>query len=289
MTFKKPDDITYTDMCIFIDNNVYTEHFDESKVYEYLYHIIYMLAKRSKLFERHCYYDDFAVYAAGKIYFRLTNPKQNQLDDDGNVRMEKVKSVLNYIKSTLYPMKVNFEQMEYGQTISREVIPEEVNYNFQSLLNKNINSLHLSEFKFLLSDVEKTCKKFLECIPYPKNSPDWINIYVSVMLTFLASITLTEKSKNRLLNLSNRNHLNTQHVFDAYEKESQKGAVLFHLPESMSNYITVLARQLKNIISKDLSYILHTKITSDSLVSSVVVKDFMICEEDYLDEYQNRT
>ena len=37
MTFKKPADITYTQMCIYIDDNIYNGTYDENTVFTYLY------------------------------------------------------------------------------------------------------------------------------------------------------------------------------------------------------------------------------------------------------------
>ena len=79
MTFIRPKDVTYTDMCIYIDNNIYTDNYDVNTVYEYLYHIIFMLAKQSQLFNKHKYYDSFAIFGASRVYFRLTNKKQFEL------------------------------------------------------------------------------------------------------------------------------------------------------------------------------------------------------------------
>ena len=48
-----------------------------------------------------------------------------------------------------------------------------------------------------------------------------------------------------------------------YKNEDINSAILFHLPDHMSNYVLVLARQLRQIVAKDLCYILQTKVTND--------------------------
>ena len=284
MTFTKPNNIRIVDMCIYIDNNAYTENADPNIIYEYLYHIVYSLAKKNNLFNNYSYYDDFALYCANKLYFRYTNKKQFEINEDGTPKLEKIKSVLNYIKTVLYPLKVDFEQSEYCQTISKETYAEETNYNFDNLISKTISGLHLSDFKFLMQDVGNTCKAFLSTIPYDKNSKEWINIYVSVMLTFLNYITLSNKTLDKLQNLHLHNNLNYEHIEQGYEKESIKQAVLYHLPDSMSTYITVLARELKNIVAKDLSDILHTKITYDSISIEHSVKQYWEDNNEVLNE-----
>ena len=284
MTFQKPDNINYTEMCIYIDNNIYEENCDLNLIYQYLYHIVYMLAKRANLFNRNCYYDDFAIFAANKLYFRLTNKKQYELSDTG-YKMERIKSILNYIKSILYPLKVTFEQSEYSQTISRDICEDNNNFNFENLLNRSYSNIHLSDFKFMLNDVPETCKNFLRTLPYPNDSTEWLNIYISVMLTFLNMITLPAPVKERLNHLGDMKSLNDEHIISAFEKEHNRDAVLFHLPDHMSDYITVLARQLKNIVAKDLCYILHTKVTNDLLLIKHAQEEIKESIEENSNEY----
>lgn len=279
MTYKKPQDISYTDMCIYVDDNVYKEGFNEELIYQYIYHIVYMLAKQSQLFNKHHYYDDFAVFGANKVFLRLTNKKQWQYKEDGTPKLEKVKSVLNYIKNILYPLKVDFEQSEYCQTISKDSYNEEINYNFESLINSSLNRLTFCEFNLVLNNIDKTCKAFLKTIPYKTNSKEWLNIYTSVMLTFLNNVTLTNKRKRRLTHLDGTLRLHDGHILNSYNEEFNNKAILFHLPSSMSDYITVLARQLRHIVSKDLCDILHTNISNDIELIDNSVNDYMKDEE----------
>ena len=102
MMYEKPKDIRYTDMCIYIDTHIYTDSYDESLVYQYLYHLLLMIASKSKLFNRSCYYDDFAIFGATRLYLRLTNKKQFEVDASGTPRMKKIRSILNYIHKVIY-------------------------------------------------------------------------------------------------------------------------------------------------------------------------------------------
>lgn len=284
MTFTKPKDISYTDMCIYIDNNVYEETFDENLVYEYIYHIVLMLAQQGQIFKHYWYYDDFAIFAANRIYFRLTNKKQWEFNSSGEPKLEKIKSVLNYAKSILYPLRVDFEQSEYCQSISREAFPEEIDYNFSNLITTSIDELTFCEFGLTLNNIGNTCRAFLKTIPFDVNSSEWLNIYTSVMLTFLNNVTLPNKKIDRINHLVSTNRLTDNHIIDAYDEESNQKPILFHLPESMADYIVVLSRQLKNLIAKDLTEILHTNISSRIELIPSSVKDYMDSYEDTEDE-----
>ena len=71
----------------------------------------------------------------------------------------------------------------------------------------------------------------------------------------------------------------------AFEEEQKRDAILFHLPESMNDYITVLARQLKHIVAKDLTDILHTNISNDMSLLPLSINEYMQQFEECDNEY----
>ncbi len=211
---------------------------------------MYMLASKASLFARHQYYDSFALFAANRLYFRLTNPKQFELIN-GEPRMKKISSILNYANKVLYPIKVDFEQSEYAQTVLSRP-EEELEYNYDNVIKSSLEGVYRVEFDMVLHDIGKTCRLFLSTLPYKKNSAEWLNIYVSVMLTLLDSITLKNKNVRRIKHLESTNRLHERHLDSMFGNEKQCEAILFHLPESMRDYITVLTRQLRRIVARDL-------------------------------------
>ena len=280
MTYTKPSNVSYTDMCIYIADNIYTDHYKEELVFEYLYHIVLMLALKAKLFTRNCYYDSFAIFAASRIFFRLTNKKQFDLDDSGQPVMKRIKSVLNYTKKTLYYLKVDYEQREYSQSL----VSDEVNttYNYDNVVRDSVRNLSLVEFEMTMNDIAKTCKMFLKTIPYKQSSADWMNIYTSVLLTFMNSITIRNKNLRRIDHLSSTNRLKDSNLQDMFLVEKYEKPILFHLDETMSDYITVLTRQLRKIVAKDLSSIIHTNVSDEVFIATSVVKDYLM--EEVFDE-----
>lgn len=264
MMYKKPQDISYTDMCIYIDNNIYGEY-DENLVFEYLYHLVKMFAIKNKYFHSADDYDKFAIYGASNLFIRL-------ITTNG---LPRIKSILNYLKSVIYPLKVDFQKYEYSQIVSESKYEAESNYNFNSILSQTICSLDISDFGITLMEVGDTCRKFLSTIPYDKNSSIWMNIYISVMLTFLNSVTVRNKSKRRIEHLENTGRIKDYHIDSFYSEERECPPILFHLPQHMSNYIDVLSKQLRNIIAKDLSDILQTKVQSDYELVDYSVNEFI--------------
>ena len=263
MTYKKDPDITYNQMAMYIDANIYTEDPDIELIYQYMYHIIYMLSKHYKYFKHNEDYDKFALFMAGQLYIRYTNKDQFVLKDDGTPKLSKVKSVMNYIKQTIGVYKIQYQNKEYSQNLSKEKYDLDVEYSFDNVLHSYIDRLNICEFGLTLDNIGKTCRRFLKSIPYKQNSSTWINIYLSVMITFMNRVTLRTKHIEKLKKLEDKLKCKNYHIMDIYDELDREPPILFHLPQHMSNYIDVLCRELKHIIAKDLSEIYHTNISSD--------------------------
>jgi len=125
-----------------------------------------MLARKGKYFNKSQYYDDFATYLATQVFFRIKNPKQF----DDTQRMKKIKSILNYLKSILYPRKVSFEQEYYSQILTQPEDDEDVvydtAYSFSNMISESVDEISKVEFTACLHDITKTFKTFLKRIPY---------------------------------------------------------------------------------------------------------------------------
>lgn len=273
MMYKKPENITYTDMCIYIDEHVYLPNHDTETIYKYLYLLSVMLAKQASLFDKHRYYDGFGIFAATRVYLRLTNPKQFMLNAEGYPKMERITSILNYLRKSIYFLKVDYEQEEYSQSLSKEC--GDILYNYENAIQHTLDGVHKIEFESTLTSVASSCKEFLKSLPYDLESVEGQNIYLSVLLTLLNSITLRNKHKKRVEHLTKTGRLKDSHIVDFYELEKEEPPVLYHLDESMRDYITVLVRQVRNVIASELTDTLHTKVYEDSLMVSTVTEDFM--------------
>ena len=287
MIYQKPKDVTYTEMAIYIDEHAYspdcTEEID-SIIYEYLYHLIRMLAKKANYFNRTDYYDDFAIEGATRVFLRLRNKKQFEKDEDGNLLMTPIKSVLNYIKSLMFPMRREFERNHYFQQGPQKEIEEdqEIISEFNELLIRSTNDLRISDFNTYLLDISKTCKGYLKNIPYyQKDMTTWINIYFSCMLSFLNSITINNRDKERISIDNNRCEKNIDKLLD---KERENFTILFHLPINMKDYITVLTNNLKFIMADDLSNILKTDIGCEDNIAQIALSDIFENNQGELNE-----
>ena len=239
-----------------------------------------MLAHKAQYFKGTSHYDDFALYGATRVFLRLTDKRQFELkeDDSGEYKLPKIKSVLNYIKSILYPMKVTYEQENYIQTGLKdreELMPVDSERSFSDTLNEEIDGLDLVDTEIYLGEVVKTIRAFLNQIPRKRHSCEWMNIYLSCLLTFLNMITLCRENKQKLRALNQVIYTKPQLVDKMYRQERENAVILYHLPEEYHDYILVLINRLKRIIARDMttsarSYVNGTDVAKKMMLSSML-------------------
>ena len=252
MIFKKPSDVTYTQMAMWIDENAYTEGVDEDKLFQYLCHLAYMLAHQSKYFYNSVDYDEFSYYLATVCMLRLKNPKQFIPDENGEYKLTKLKSILNYMKAIIYPYKVKFQKEEYKQDSFNNSDSSMSEYLFYDKLAQDPYLYAKTEFNVYLKDIPKTILSFLDKLPFDKNSVEFHSVYISCLLTFLNDITQPIHTKKFVLDNLNGGETDT---------------ILFHLNKSYSGYIRVLVNKFKNSIAEELYDLLDTKLSLENILA----------------------
>lgn len=264
--YKKPNNITYTQMCIWIDENAYKDDCDEEMLFEYLYHISRMLAYKRKFFEKASYYDDFAILMATRIFMRFKNKKQFS----ETKKLDKIRSVLNYAKSILYSTKLQFEEQYYAQNyVSME--DDSYDYSLHDLVISSIDGLRVSDFKAYLGNIVETSKSFIYKLPY-KDKAEQCNLYTSCMLSFLNSVVLSNKNKKKLNELMRGGKLTPDRIDKFYKEERKNSIVLYHLDQSFKPYVQVIVNELRHLIAEDLTVVLNDRsIQSESNVKNILI------------------
>lgn len=270
MTYVKPSDVTYTQMAIWIDANAYQPNFDETQLYEYLYHLVVMLAGQAGYFHTQEELDSFGLFAASRLFLRLQNSKQFETTDEGIPRMKQIKSILNYIKTVLYPYKVDYELEFNIENKNIDIIPTGT-FDFGSHLIDQTSLFDSVSFACTMDSVSTICRAYLKRIPYKQNSAEWTNIYISCMLSLIDSVTLT----NQKLKQFSNGKVPKQEVLDKlYSELRYQPPILFHLDKSMGNYIATLVNELRHVIAAELSWKESSYISSDATMKSLICTAF---------------
>lgn len=243
--FKRPK-MKYTDMCIWIDANAYSDDCDETKLFEYLYHIIRMLAFKSKYFSDWRKYDDFSFDAATRMFLKFRRRKK---------KGDRIKSVLNYLKSSLHFLKIDYERSTYSQQPDVESKEYKDSVVFD-LLDDRINELAIFEFRQYVLDISTTFRKYVSSLPYSSDKALTENIYISCILSFISSITPPKSMHGDIEDKIRKTQL-------------MDNTVLYHLDESYRPYIKVIVNKLKRIVCVELSDDLQSDVRPETVLGEV--------------------
>ena len=262
MTYIKPPALKYTDIAIWIDENAYLNDCDESKLYEYLYHLVVMLAKKFNYFTKQDYYDDFGLYGASKLFMRLKDKKQF----GENKKLPQIKSILNYLKTVIYPYKVDFMQEFFDQSVDsmEEILAETMDLG--AIISRQVDIFDKVDFDTSLDSVHIILRSFVKSLPKDKHSSELNNIYLSCLLTLLNQIKYCKS-----LEITPETPL--EEITEMYAKCKNAEPILYHLPLSMRDYIIVLIRKIKHLIAHELSIESMHNISVDSVFKSFMIDD----------------
>lgn len=242
-------------MAVYIDNLIYTNRpeRDDTKIYEYIYHITYMLACKAKMFEKGSDYDEFSLYSAGKVYGRLVNEKQFTEDPDKK-KLEKITSVLNYIKNSLYGMKVSYQKESFNQVFDSELgfdgngLIQSLKSNIQSDYNSGLRDAILEA----IEKVPHITRKVIKSTPYSSDPVMARRLYMSCLLSFLNSIKLPNKIKQKLEKKeASKNNVDLLKI-DFIDEQFNNSVILWRLDDLLYDYVDVLVKRVKHTLVEDI-------------------------------------
>ena len=264
------------DLCIYVDNNAYNPDVDKEQLFDALYNIAYSVSFKHKMLPKFEDYEPFALFAASKLYMRLTNPKQFLPDDDPK-KLKKVKSILNFLKTTLYPMVVDYQQENYAQRFSLEDEREDLVETAKDLRHEVVKSVSKQytdilriDFEYYLNKICYTIKGFLKTTPYAEDKLTLHNLYLSCLMTLINQITLCNVNKERLQNKIDKGYRTDDFINRIYKEEQLTSVVVYHLNPSMKNYISTLVCRIRNLIINDLRDLIGAAQPTDAVVQAVM-------------------
>lgn len=180
--------------------------------------------------------------------------------------MEKIKSVLNYIKHVIYPYKVDFE-MEFNVQDKNIDVIQIGGFDLGEHMVEQTSLFDTMSYSYTLSEISSIVRSHLRKIPHKKHSAEWMNIYLSCMLTLLSSITLSNYQIKEFKKLKLPKYESLEKLYTQLRYEDP---ILFHLDESMSTYIKVLVTELRHVIASELSWKSDFYISSEDSMKSLI-------------------
>ena len=272
MLFQKPKDMKYTDMCIYVDNIVARGNPTEAEqntIFQYLYHVAFMLAHKQKYFNAAHYYDEFAIYFATSVMQRLFyNPRLSEVDENGEPVLAPIKSVLNYMKNVCYPRKVEFEQENYSQKYTE--VFDVVEWS-QSFNRDPYADAKETDILFYLGDLPKTIRHLIyEHNFYKKDKVMMKNIYLSCLLSFLNAITFSEADQEKFMTAYTSIDAKYRLLTKIYAKNRAEGLILYHLDDEYEDYIRVLVNKIFRYLKQDIMEISNQYTISDEVMTNIL-------------------
>lgn len=232
--WRKPDNLKYTDLCIYIDAHsaelVDADVNDEvpNLIYNYIYLLVKALAIKKRMFENFNDYDGYALQSANRLFFALKKSYMNEGKVIKGKTIKPIKSILNYTKALLHPMKLEYLNTQYNiKTRASEVAKQFDSFTYKQTLKERVWDSQRNTEKFKDSVIElfyefnKTLDAVLKKSPFRSNSPEYKKIKISILL-------------NCLQNLKDKNGINADPIT----------VKVWKLPKSMNNYIRVFITEL---------------------------------------------
>lgn len=269
MTYNKPHNVTYTEMAIFFDKHIKKPDRNDNLLYEYLYHLVYMLANKAKYFHYFEDYDEFALYAANKVYMRAINQDKTE---------KPIKSILNYIKAVIYPLKVDYQKETYDEIINPDV-DERINGqklkdNIQAPILADYQEGMMEEIYQQLNYLPKYIEEVVKESPYKNDKLVSRRIYMSVLMSFLNGVTITNQGLQKLKRREIK-ALNTEDTaLKLLEKEKETSTLLWRLDESMLDYIGVLTNKVRKKFGRDLLEIKQSYLLKEEDLNAIMMSAY---------------
>ena len=278
--FKKPKNMTYTEMAIYFDRHFYADgnNRDDVTLYSYLYLLCQMIAAKGHYFNKQEYYDGFSQFLASTLYMRLLGKLERGEPP--------VKSILNYIKGsarqnkTLYQLQA-FNQVDNPKYDEKKDYTVAIDQQREGLRRASAPGL-VEETTYIVNALPPLLLKLAQTSIYGADRLTAHCIYMSLLMTWLNNITLSERVKAQA-EKKNDNPTRREKILEqARLKESKNKPILWRLDDSFSDYVTLLYRRSKYELARCLDGAERSLMLSEKDADAVMTSAFVTyAKEDY--------
>lgn len=261
MLFKKPSNLKFTDLCIFIDENVPKivnpgENPElENTIYNYLWLLVKALAIKKCMFKNFEDYDLYSFYAATRLFTAL---RKNQLNQGKVIKgklIRPIKSCLNYTKALLYPMKIEYQRENFREVIEEEFVSTKFDalayqeqLKSQARANAEVTQTFKEYVKSAITDSSLILDEILKKSPFNNSTAEYKNLKISILLTSVYIL----KNKKKL------------------SASAAQTVILWHLPKSLANYTKILVKEFFMAIKQEVIDCYQTADLDESELETVL-------------------
>ena len=272
MLYNKDPNLRYVDMCKEFDEEFYSGHRNDGKLFKYMYLIYYMFACKNEYFKRFEDYDEYAQFAATTVYIRYLKKERNG---------ERIKSLKNYAESTHYHLKVMWQKEKFNVVYGPDFGAEEsqaMEAYMKNLATGCQTNTSATDIEDLLSTIPTIVGKILNQSPFKKDKIMKHRLRMSCLLTLLSGLTLSRDSLNKLKNKEESGKLEEdtedKYVLKLLKKEKETSIVLWKLDESMEDYVRMLVNKIRCAITGGFTEIQLDNAVSDDVISAVMANAY---------------
>lgn len=187
----------------------------------------------------------------------------------------KVKSCLNYCKTCLYQLKVDYQKESFSETYNIDYLPEGSSEAMAEIQKNNVQ--HEYDWKlrnYIIDQFQELplkAKKIIDDCPYANDPIIAKNLYTSLLLSFLNSITLPNASlyKLEIRDASGKDTYNAKRKL--YSNEMVSPIILWNFGESYRQYLQILLVKLKKSFAKELQETRSSFELSDETITDILM------------------
>lgn len=262
--WKRPSGVKVTDLCIFIDR-----HIDEivesgvhpeleDKIYNYIWLIVRSLAQKKNYFKDYSDYDNYAFFASNRLYFALLKSRRNAGKIIRGREVQPIRSVLNYTKALLYPMKVEYQNQNFREVTKADVDEPAYYYGDTMLQNAKDSQCVGDNFKtylyssLSLRSIDQMITKILRNCHFSEESKEYKTLKYSILLTAIKSL----REKNKLV---------LSKVTDI---------VVWSQNKDLSNLVEIYTKKLYNDLKDEISDCYASTEVSDETAQMILKNQF---------------
>lgn len=262
-SWKKDPKLKYTDLCIFIDQNIPKlanpgEFPDlENQVYNYLWLLVKALAIKKCMFKNFNDYDGYATHAANRLFFALRKNYQNQGKVIKGKLIRPIKSCLNYTKALLYPMKVEYQNEAFREIVSEEFVSKKFDaYVYKEKLKadalaaQGVSTQFFNYLQSSFSNIDTLLNKILKKSLFASNPTIHKKLKISLILNALNSLKVKKRLDSELPTI-----------------------IVWKLPKSMNGYIRVLLKEFYSEIKLEILECHQAVSIDDALLEKLVKRE----------------